>query len=296
MNRMIICALLLLVFNSCAENKNIITSGNSIQFGTESTFDVITWNIENFPKQNGSTVDYLAELIPLLDVDIIAMQEIGDDDYFNQLVDQLNGWSGFRTGGSWGLAYIYKSEVVINRIEEIQSLDNYNLTRTPLLMELEWGGENVYIINNHYKCCGNGTIEIEYDDEEYRRLQASILTKTYIESNLDGKNVILVGDLNDELSDPESTNVFINFNNDAENYLFVDKNIAVGSSTNWSYPGWPSHLDHILITNELFDEFANTESSVETIRVEEKLDEGWSEYENYISDHRPVGLRLKFSQ
>ena len=90
--------------------------------------------------------------------------------------------------------------------------------------------------------------------------------------------------------------IIINFINDAENYLFVDKNIAAGSSTNWSYPSRPSHLDHILITNELFDEFANTESSVETIRVEEKLDEGWSEYKNYISDHRPVGLRLKFSQ
>ena len=296
MNRMIIGALLLLVFNSCAENKNIITSGNSIQFGTESTFDVITWNIENFPKQNSITVDYLAELIPLLDVDIIAMQEIGDDDYFNQLVDQLNGWSGFRTGGSWGLAYIYKSEVIINRIEEIQALDNYNLTRTPLLMELEWEGENVYIINNHYKCCGNGTIEIEYDDEEYRRLQSCILTKIYIESNLDEKNVILVGDLNDELTDEESVNVFQNFIIDSTNYKFVDMDIAYSSSSNWSYPSWPSHLDHILITNELFDEFENEGSSVQTIRLEEYFDNGWTEYENYISDHRPVGLRLKFSQ
>ncbi len=296
MNRMIIATLLLLVFNSCAENKKIITSGNSIQFGTESTLDVITWNIENFPKQNGSTVNYLAELIPLLDVDIIAMQEIGDDDYFNQLVGQLNGWRGFRAGGSWGLAYIYKSEVIINRIEEIQALDNYNLTRTPLLMELEWGGENVYIINNHYKCCGNGTIEIEYDDEEYRRLQSSILTKTYIESNLDSQKVILVGDLNDELNDEESINVFQNFIIDSTNYKFVDMDIAYSSSLNWSYPSWPSHLDHILITNELFDEFENEGSSVQTIRLEEYFDNGWAEYENYISDHRPVGLRLKFSQ
>lgn len=296
MYRMIITTILLLVINSCAEDKKIITTGNSIQMGTESTLDILTWNIENFPKQNEVTIDYLVELIPLLNVDIIALQEIGDDDYFNQLVDQLNGWSGFRTGGSWGLAYIYKSEVVINRIAEIQPLDNYNLTRTPLLMELEWADENIYIINNHYKCCGNGTIEIEYDDEEYRRLQSCILTKTYIESNLDGENVILLGDLNDELTDPESANVFVNFINDTENYLFVDINIAAGSSTNWSYPSWPSHLDHILITNELFDEFANTESSAETIRVEEKLEEGWSEYKNYISDHRPVGLRLKFSQ
>jgi len=163
-------------------------------------------------------------------------------------------------------------------------------------MELEWGGENVYIINNHYKCCGNGTIEIEYDDEEYRRLQSSILTKTYIESNLDSQKVILVGDLNDELNDEESINVFQNFIIDSTNYKFVDMEIAYSSSSNWSYPSWPSHLDHILITNELFNEFENEGSSVQTIRLEEYFDNGWTEYENYISDHRPVGLRLKFSQ
>ena len=73
-------------------------------------------------------------------------------------------------------------------------------------------------------------------------------------------------------------------------------NIAYSSSSNWSYPSWPSHLDHILITNELFYEIENEVSSVETIRLEEYFYNGWSEYENYISDHRPVGLRLKFSQ
>ena len=75
---MIIGVLLLLVFNSCAENKNIITSGNSIQFGTESTLDIVTWNIEHFPKNN-LTVSYLAELIDSMNVDIIAMQEIWGD-------------------------------------------------------------------------------------------------------------------------------------------------------------------------------------------------------------------------
>ena len=62
MNRMIIVTLLLFVLNSCAENKNIITSGNSAQPGTESTFDIVTWNIEQFPKNN-LTVKYLAKLI-----------------------------------------------------------------------------------------------------------------------------------------------------------------------------------------------------------------------------------------
>jgi hypothetical protein len=71
--------------------------------------------------------------------------------------------------------------------------------------------------------------------------------------------------------------------------------IAYGYASNWSYPSWPSHLDHILITDELFDEFENEGSLVETIHLEEYFNGGWSDYENYISDHRPVGLSLKFN-
>ena len=163
------------------------------------------------------------------------------------------------------------------------------------MLELNWHGQNIYIINNHYKCCGNGTIENIYSDEEYRRQQASILTKNYIDSNLDDQNVILLGDFNDELIDPRSSNIFDIFIKDDKNYQFVDMGIAFGSSTNWSYPGWPSHLDHILITNELFDEFDNTGSTAQTIHVEEYFEGGWSEYNNFISDHRPIGLSLNFN-
>ena len=90
-------------------------------------------------------------------------------------------------------------------------------------------------------------------------------------------------------------NVFQNFINDSTNYKFVDMDIANGSSGNWSYPGWPSHLDHILITNELFDEFDNTGSTVQTIHIEDYFKEGWSDYEKYVSDHRPVLLSLNFN-
>jgi hypothetical protein len=71
--------------------------------------------------------------------------------------------------------------------------------------------------------------------------------------------------------------------------------ISLGSPENWSYPNWPSHLDHILITNELFDEFENLGSKVQTIHIEDYFDRGWDYYENYISDHRPIGLSLKFN-
>ena len=100
--------------------------------------------------------------------------------------------------------------------------------------------------------------------------------------------------MNDELNDPDYHNVFINFINDSENYLFVDEDIAYGSNANWSYPSWPSHLDHILITNELFDNFNKQDALAMTVKIEEVLTGGWAEYEKYVSDHRPVVVRLVF--
>ena len=287
MNRMIIGVLLLLVFNSCAENKNIITSGNSIQFGTESTLDIVTWNIEHFPKNN-LTVSYLAELINSMNVDIIAMQEIWGDGAsvsFEKLKTKLDGWDGHRK--SSGLAYLYKTELIFNRLSEIEELND--ILRTPYLLSINIDGENIFIINNHLRANYN---DGNWDEDE--RKEALGKLEEYINQFLPEENVILLGDLNDELND--SMNVFQNFINDSTNYKFVDMDLAYGSKANWSYPGWPSHLDHILITNELFDEFDNEGSSVQTIRLEEYFDNGWTEYENYISDHRPVGLRLKFSQ
>ena len=287
MNRMIIGALLLLVFNSCAENKNIITSGNSTQPGTESTFDIVTWNIEQFPKNN-LTVSYLAELIDSMNVDIIAMQEIwgdGASGSFENLKTELDGWDGYRK--SSGLAYLYKTELTIDSLTEINELNE--IIRKPYLLSLTWGGQNIYVINNHFKAYSGAENEAE-------RKIASEKIENYINEYLEDLNVIVLGDLNDELNDEESVNVFQNFINDSTNYKFVDMDIAYGSKGNWSYPSWPSHLDHILITNELFDEFDNEGSSIQTIRLEEYFDNGWTEYENYISDHRPVGLRLKFSQ
>jgi hypothetical protein len=49
-----------------------------------------------------------------------------------------------------------------------------------------------------------------------------------------------------------------------------------------------------MITSELFDEFENPYSEILTIKVDDYLLNGWWEYENYVSDHRPVGLKLFF--
>ena len=64
--------------------------------------------------------------------------------------------------------------------------------------------------------------------------------------------------------------------------------IAQGSPEFWSYPTWPSHIDHILVTNELIDNIG----SVNTVLYDEELTDGWLEYEYFISDHRSVYVSL----
>ena len=141
MARIFIVTVLIIFINSCAENKNIFTSGNSIQLGTESTLDVITWNIENFPKQNDITIDYLVKLINSMNVDIIALQEIANSSYFRNLVDSLDGWSGYRSpyNNGWNLAYIYKNSSIEKlNIYEIYTSESRPFPRPPLVIEFEY--------------------------------------------------------------------------------------------------------------------------------------------------------------
>ena len=264
-----------------------------LSFGDDSSLDIATWNIEWFPKNGQTTSEYVAQILYQLDLDVLAMQELDDKTVFDQMVNELTNYTGYYES-AWfaGLAYIYKSDVVqINSIYEIYTTSPYwsAFPRSPMVMDMNFMGENYFIINNHFKCCGDGNFDMNDDsDEETRRYNAVNLLKEYIDTYLPDKNVIILGDLNDDIAEPTQNNVFQNILNDTENYTFVDYNIASGNSSDWSYPSWPSHLDHILITNELFDEYNN--SDVLTIKIDDYLDGGWNEYDYNVSDHRPVAI------
>ena len=290
MYRVVVVHCLFVFIFSCAENKMIRPAKDVLSFGSPETLDIITWNIQNFPKHD-STLNYLLQIIPIIDSDIIALQEIVSVNEFNSLINGLDNYNGIiASSASYNinLAFLYSNNLDIISVNEIFEDDWWAFPRSPLVAKIEWGTQDVYIINNHFKANESGT------EDEARRKSASEKLENYINEYLMNENVIILGDLNDELQEDSSKNVFQNFIKDSINYKFVDLGIAFGSSTNWSYPGWPSHLDHILITNELFDEFKNPKSKIETIQVDDYFDGGWNEYYNFISDHRAVGLCLYF--
>jgi len=276
---------LILFFTGCT----FFDSSNEISIdkfqGLEETLDIVSWNIENFPKLD-STVDFLYPIIDSLNIDIIALQEISSTTAFNNLVSLLgNSWVGYRSenSGYGELAYLVNTSQVnlLNTPYKILTNDNYYFAyREPYVLEFSYNDVNYVLINIHYKCC---------DGSEDRRLQASFLLKEYIDTYLNGDNVIVAGDFNDNLID--DNNVFLPFFDDSLNYYFSDYNIAEGSSSYWSFPTYPSHIDHILISNELFQSVYNTQ----VLLIDQSYFNGFNDYNTFISDHRPIVIQLNIN-
>lgn len=238
--------------------------------------NVVTWNIERF---SASRTDFskVKSLVNDLDADIIAVQEVNSISDFNLLASELPEWTGyaFDVGGQPDLGFLVKTDA----FQEIGNV--YNAVdlwpRDALGIDVKHAsGLEVTLLNIHLKCCGD-------PGDKDSRIASSNSLKNYIDQNLSTKAVILLGDFNDEISSTSSP--FQNFKDDAGDYRFADIGIAAGSSANFSYPSWPSHIDHILITDELFDKVG----LVQTIKPESCV----SNYDDDVSDHRPVLASFK---
>jgi endonuclease/exonuclease/phosphatase family metal-dependent hydrolase len=251
---------------------------------SDQSLDIITWNLRDFPIDSLFTVEQVARFIELEDADIIAFQEIQSEEDFNHMLYLLPEWgSEIVINSGLNLGFIYKkSEVaLVSHVSQILSDDNYAFPRPPIILEVvHTNGIEITLVNLHLKCCGG-------DENELRRRNASTKLKHFIDVNYPDDAVIALGDFNDRISGiTDDENVFINFINDAAHYRFADMEIAAGQRTGWSYPSYPSHIDHILITDELFQ----LTSDVRTLTY----DHCDGRYFKHISDHRPVMISLRY--
>ena len=284
--------------------KEELTLPEVLAIGNSNKIEIVTWNIEHFPKASYTT-EYVKAIIKDLDADIYVLQEIQSQSKFASMLDEMDDYSYLlhtnRTGLS--LAVVYKNGLVKvkNSSDLFEEDEHYFAGRPPLLTKLEWqkNGSTIdlTIINLHLKCCGDNSIEDgNNEDEEYRRVVACQLLYNYVSDSLNSENVIVAGDWNDAIQEPESTNVFQIFIDNSTNFKFADMDIAIGNAANWSWQGWSSsypaiHFDHILINNNLFDELENS-AVVDVIKLEEYFEKGSSEYDKNVSDHRPLYFKF----
>ena len=132
---------------------------NDLFFGTDSTFEVVSWNIEWFPKNGQATADSVKKIIQSLDADVYALQEIDDTTLFKQVLGTIPGYACyFKSSYYGGLAYVYNTNTVqINKKYEIYTSQPFwnAFPRSPQVLELTFKNEDYVIIDNHLKCCGD---------------------------------------------------------------------------------------------------------------------------------------------
>ena len=106
-NKLIYCTVFIMMTNLSGQDLE------DLDFGTDSTFEILTWNIEWFPKNGQTTVDYVTDIIQALDADLFAIQEVDNTNMFDQMLDELTQYEGYYES-AWfaGLAYIYKTDVI----------------------------------------------------------------------------------------------------------------------------------------------------------------------------------------
>jgi endonuclease/exonuclease/phosphatase family metal-dependent hydrolase len=254
--------------------------------GNSSTIDIVTFNVQGFPMAGYASVTALSALVKSLDPDVVALQEVASEADFNRLVNLMPGWTGLFypvNNDDWNLAYLIKNaemEIIQGTARTLFEDDSYAFPRPPfeIMVRHKASDRNLLLINLHLKCCGGS-------DNESRRRSASQQLKEYLDQQRPDDAVVMLGDYNDEITSASATeNPFLNFIDDASDYSFADMAIATGSRLWWSYPSWPSHIDHILVTNELFADIDTT--------VVIKASPCYPDYSEVLSDHRPVGVRI----
>ena len=288
---------LLLLGTGCGPSQESAdTRTESLAFGSEQSVDILTWNIEAFPKEGFASAEALVALVTALEPDVVAIQEVWSQAHLEWVAQTLGTYQISATPESenTGLYFLFDTRTVelVTPAQTILRANAYEFgSRAPIQIDLKVQGTVIRLINLHYKCCGDDQIGDTYWDEEVRRLTASGILKGYLDRLSSSSPVVVLGDWNDALTDPDTHNIFRPIQADPDNYRFADLEIAQPKNQrNWSFPSYPSHLDHILVNRPLIPVLNQDSTSVRTIRIDQATGPGTQNYFQTLSDHRPVGL------
>ena len=274
------------------------------QVGSPDTFDIATWNIEwfgsngNGPSDNDQQRENVRTVIEQSGIEFWALQEISDSFQFNRLVDSLGtNWIGqlATISGQQHIGYLYNTDVV-REGRPIHILTDKDFAgRPPLRMTIDVSlpdtTVSITLITVHMKAFGGS-------DDRDRREEGAFWLKNHMDFALPAdRPIILLGDLNDELRFSISgarITPYQNFLDDPANYFFATTEIDANREFTWcgsnSTCSFGSTLDHILISNELFNKLIDNRA----YRLDSVLDT-IPGFVNNTSDHIPVYARFVFS-
>ena len=276
----------------------------TIEFGGEdvprdSTFDVVTWNIEWFGSDSRGPVPDLQisnviEVIETIDAELYAFQEISNRSRFLELAESLENYSGFVSfyPQAQQTAYLFKTSVIDSldsgELRDGQNDFDWASGRFPLLFEFDATigkkTQRITSYNLHAKALG--------DQGSYnRRKNAAVSLKDFLDESKKEDNVIVLGDFNDQFNSStynQEESPYSIFVQD-ENYFAVTKSLEDAGFASYLVGQFRSMIDHIVVTNALIEGHIENSQRVENTSYIEN-------FTSTTSDHAPVWSRFRLTQ
>lgn len=248
--------------------------------GQPETLRIATWNVENFPK-NAATPQLLAESILALELDLMAIQEVADEDAFWDLVEDLPLYAGtlspheYFDGSYQKVGFLYRSDKLqVGNIRVLFDHDGFSFPRPAYQATVtsRTTGADFFAITLHLKA-GRGN-----DNRERRISAAQELADHALKLATTDDDIVLLGDFNDVLTSNAGRSVF-------EPFLSAGFDIVTDElSDEGAYSFVPSMvmLDHIVASSALTGEIVSESDSIP------QLDFAIRNYDASLSDHLPV--------
>jgi endonuclease/exonuclease/phosphatase family metal-dependent hydrolase len=261
--------------------------------GSDTTFDLATWNIEFFPK-DPSTPALVADIITSMRLDVVVVEEIAEEAAWNELVARLPEHEGllsphqYSPGNYQKLGVLYRRGLVsVGALKLLFQGDTVPFPRPPITVPITvhdgvHAPLSLSLIGVHLKA-GVTT------DDRARRVEALSKMETYLRGQVDGgyeDELVVLGDFNEVVTDAASQAVFGPLYTDTTRYKL--QTAAYAQAGGITYLGFGGRgLDHILTTAGLDAELANGGELVVL-----RLDQLFGGYDPLLSDHLPVVLKF----
>ncbi len=263
------------------------------KFGKDHQLEIATWNIEWFghtskgPDDEDLQLEKIKNFIAFLNFDIIGLQEIVKQDHFEDLVAQtsMEGKRSKPSSNRQEVALLWNpASVELLDDRKILEPDKHSFAqRPPHLFKFKDKtgalGDDFYVIVLHLKAHIPSSSNADKLDSYNRRKKAGELLADYVNTNLANENVIILGDWNDDVDVSNFKPKETPFKSliASPNFDFATAHLSWAGAASSKYG---SVIDHILISNELFDEQYQT--GIVSLKTYDK---------NYIkeaSDHYPT--------
>ena len=285
----------------------------------QDTLEIVNWNLEFF----GDTPSDLPEemiktktIMDSLDADIYALVEIVNTDSLNRLVQSLQGNYNYLVSpyGSFAaspssinyaeaqkLVFVYRTSVVKNVTGRAL------LKNSPLAYNYWSSGRYPYLItadvlgkDNQWRLFRFIIIHAKaYSDFSScsRRYEGALELKDTLDAFYPTDRLIILGDYNDDLdisicpgfSESNYSN-FVKDSSDANSYKALTLPLSLSGVA--SIAGYPSFLDHVIVSNEVVPYYVHGSAEM----LKNKVSTWASSYTSDVSDHYPVLTKYVMDQ